>query len=491
MDMSESAYTPKPLDTSAVALPGELAALTERLAENTHELWAQERLVQGWKLGPERNDERKEHPCLVPYSELPESEKQFDRETAMGALKAIVSLGAAVESPCAPPTIAESKSADDWEKWLQGQADKIESDPDNLRSSDFDMNDEPELASGKMDAFPTLRRAIKAFHDDLTPLWRQRDAAAKEIQKRHRRVARWAIVPGVLAIVLAIVQLALSGKGLETCSKCFSVAELIVAVAAALAVWRGFHARTRDRWLVERQAAERLRVVKFRALADPRMWCDFEAWKAKWLAEVKKVRELDFKGAAHWVHSGCSEPVIPESLPCAVPAAEARAIADYYRAKRLRYQGHYFVSKAGEHKRDMWVLRLHLPVLLFFASVLIVIVHVILEVLLPKDGGGGSNGCPAIDGGTHEVLFIILLGLAAALPVIGFGMRAWFSAFELPRRAQLFEGKAEQLKAALQRVKDDRLKPRKTFTHLELGEHFFENEHREWCRLILEAEWFV
>jgi len=75
--------------------------------------------------------------------------------------------------------------------------------------------------------------------------------------------------------------------------------------------------------------------------------------------------------------------------------------------------------------------------------------------------------------------------------VIGFGLRAWFSAFELPRRAHLFESKARQLDEAIERTQADRHHARKTLTHIELGEHFFESEHREWCRLILEAEWFV
>lgn len=86
-------YTPKPIDTSAVQLPLDLVALTERLAENTHDLWAAERIKEGWQHGPHRDDKAKEHPCLVPYAALPESEKQYDRQTALGALRAILALG--------------------------------------------------------------------------------------------------------------------------------------------------------------------------------------------------------------------------------------------------------------------------------------------------------------------------------------------------------------------------------------------------------------
>lgn len=86
-------YVPKPLDTSGVALPPSLAALLERLAENTHDVWAATRLAQGWTHGPARDDAAKRHPCLVPYAELPEAEKEYDRRTTAETLKAILALG--------------------------------------------------------------------------------------------------------------------------------------------------------------------------------------------------------------------------------------------------------------------------------------------------------------------------------------------------------------------------------------------------------------
>jgi len=86
-------YEPAPLDTSTTDLPPALLQLQEQLAKNTHEVWASQRIVDGWRWGASRDDQRKEHPCLVPYEELPESEKQYDRNTAMETLKAIVAMG--------------------------------------------------------------------------------------------------------------------------------------------------------------------------------------------------------------------------------------------------------------------------------------------------------------------------------------------------------------------------------------------------------------
>lgn len=86
-------YTPNPIDTTGVRLPAELEPLTERIAENVHENWAAARIREGWTWGPARNDERRETPCLVPYQDLPEEEKAFDRITATETLKLIVALG--------------------------------------------------------------------------------------------------------------------------------------------------------------------------------------------------------------------------------------------------------------------------------------------------------------------------------------------------------------------------------------------------------------
>jgi len=86
-------YKPTPIDTSNINLPEDLLALAEKLAENTHEVWAQGRIAEGWTYGEERDDATKKHPCLVPYSELPESEKEYDRRTSLETLKCVIKLG--------------------------------------------------------------------------------------------------------------------------------------------------------------------------------------------------------------------------------------------------------------------------------------------------------------------------------------------------------------------------------------------------------------
>jgi len=92
-------YNPRPIDTSHIKLSPEIHDLTEALAKNTHEVWAQERMAQGWRFGPARNDQRKEHPSLIPYEQLPEKEKVYDRNTAMETVRAVLALGYRIVKP--------------------------------------------------------------------------------------------------------------------------------------------------------------------------------------------------------------------------------------------------------------------------------------------------------------------------------------------------------------------------------------------------------
>jgi len=92
-------YRPKPRDTSTVVLPEDLGKLTELLAEQAHETWADRRVREGWQYGTARDDELKRHPDLVPYDELPESEKEYDRSVAMHSVKTVLALGYRIESP--------------------------------------------------------------------------------------------------------------------------------------------------------------------------------------------------------------------------------------------------------------------------------------------------------------------------------------------------------------------------------------------------------
>ena len=91
--MNKNNYIPQPIDTKGVVLPKELNALAEEIAKNVHEVWSEGRMKEGWTYGEERDDLKKHHPCLVPYEDLTETEKEYDRKTSQETLKLIMKLG--------------------------------------------------------------------------------------------------------------------------------------------------------------------------------------------------------------------------------------------------------------------------------------------------------------------------------------------------------------------------------------------------------------
>lgn len=102
-------YNPQPIDIRDVKLPEELQPLAEMMAENVHDVWAQSRIREGWTYGPTRDDHKKNNPCLVPYDELPENEKEYDRNTALTTLRLIIKMGFSIRKNDAVPTSGQGQ----------------------------------------------------------------------------------------------------------------------------------------------------------------------------------------------------------------------------------------------------------------------------------------------------------------------------------------------------------------------------------------------
>ena len=86
-------YIPRPIDTSEIVLSDDLMELTEKIAKNTHDVWAVRRIKEGWVYGEKRDDENKQTPCLVEYEDLPDFEKEYDRNTSLETIKLILKMG--------------------------------------------------------------------------------------------------------------------------------------------------------------------------------------------------------------------------------------------------------------------------------------------------------------------------------------------------------------------------------------------------------------
>ena len=91
------AYTPQPINTEGIVLSNDLLELSEKLAENAHDLWAMKRFSEGWHYGKSRKGKKQEHPNLIPYHELPEDEKAYDRIIIIETFKALIALGYTIE----------------------------------------------------------------------------------------------------------------------------------------------------------------------------------------------------------------------------------------------------------------------------------------------------------------------------------------------------------------------------------------------------------
>jgi hypothetical protein len=129
----------------------------------------------------------------------------------------------------------------------------------------------------------------------------------------------------------------------------------------------------------------------------------------------------------------------------------------------------------------------HQSLRLFVASLVCVLLHFLIDFtatpLLHSAPPGWADGA--------HILSIWMVALAAVLPVLGLGLRAWTGAFEYVRSSAPFTAKNRALTEIAQEVDDDRADLVRTCQHINSVENFLEEEHREWLRLLCEAEWFL
>ncbi|XP_053238596.1 ryanodine receptor 2 isoform X17 [Podarcis raffonei] len=93
ISLSQAAFTPVPVDTSQIVLPPHLERIREKLAENIHELWVMNKIELGWQYGPVRDDNKRQHPCLVEFAKLPEQERNYNLQMSLETLKTLLALG--------------------------------------------------------------------------------------------------------------------------------------------------------------------------------------------------------------------------------------------------------------------------------------------------------------------------------------------------------------------------------------------------------------
>ncbi|XP_040017271.2 ryanodine receptor 3 isoform X1 [Gasterosteus aculeatus] len=91
--LSQASFVPTPVDTSQIVLPPHLDNVRDKLAENIHELWGMNKIELGWTFGKVRDDNKRQHPCLVDFGKLPETERNYNVQMSSETLKTLLALG--------------------------------------------------------------------------------------------------------------------------------------------------------------------------------------------------------------------------------------------------------------------------------------------------------------------------------------------------------------------------------------------------------------
>jgi len=445
-----------PIYGPRIMLPEHLRGLVDRLARNTHESWMQQRLSEGWRYGEHRDDATKQHPCLVPYDELPESERSYDVVITEGLLKSILAFGCKIEVP----------------QVISGSLSPIASPPTvaGLPAPPVD-NSDPRGSGQDSESAGLLNQGLRWCQEIVEPQYAACDRAALRHQRFHRYLTLIAGVAGTLAVLMAIFQLSKLGPDTWPAELEFGAAAI-----ALLAVGAGLMAKSQRHWLLQRHKAERLQMLKYQFLISPALWRTSPQNSAPLLDQLRdQVRQV-LNTTKHdmelWL-ADCAGDADARRQPS--PTDMPNTIVDYYVRERLAPQLVYATNRARSNA-SLERSTLLVGPSFFLISVLAAFGHFAYEVI------NKSHNRP-------EVIGLILIFVAAALPAVGAGVRILRGAYEFARNYSRFHSVATGLSQISERLRqgaDSSVTP----VLLEQSERVLAAEHREWLRLMMEAEWF-
>jgi hypothetical protein len=455
-------YEPKPTDTSDVNLL-ELGALAEELAEEAHEVWAEQRMADGWTYGDQRDDPNKRTPNLRSYDQLPEHEREYDRRMSTHTLKLITLRGYSILP--ANPLIELNKDA-----------------PPATDTKD-DMVDDVEIAWQKSRNQSVLADRLAWIQKELVKDYRAADSRARSEQKRYLAAALYCTLSVVGAVLLSVYQLAEGMKapafvgpavarGLDCIYRFLPWAEVGFVGFASVLVIRDYRRNGKNSWLTSRSRAERLRALKYHALLDPRMWSSkahvrLEA-EIEFASRKSKIEAMEPEQVESYAEDVDFDPKVTASLT-PDPHLHA-AIVGYYYRWRLDYQAQYAATRTY-HESDLkfkWLV----PGL-FFSVPLFVMVHL---------------GTDFWDGHSDAAKFWGIL--AAVLPACGAALHVFRSGREWGRNHL----RTRSLALRLRNLRDKLEKPCTVSEQIRIMkqcEAILASEHQQWLHLMMEAEWYA
>ena len=455
-------YKPQPIDTRDIEL-GPVGDLTEFLAKQVHEAWSARRMSEGWTHGSERDDSKKQAPGLVPYEALSEAEKDYDRTTLTHTLKLVLLQGYRIVPP-----------SDDHLFFSKQEPVKL---------PESEMVDAPEDVA-KLPQ--TLGDRLSSLNAILGDGYKQWDTAARHFQRKYLLASLWCTISVVLAIVLAVYQVA--GYPAWGDDMTIPLLEFILVAFAVVLVLRDQQHKWKDNWLLNRSRAERMRGLKFRTLLDPRFWQEPSRQDVE--AEVRKeVGDLGMDASENL-------PAWLESFQ--IPAAGStnlsgnreldEAICGYYFRERLISQANHATAKAHQHQKKDERTKIYGKIL-FFGVLFFVFSHVLIDFVVHEMHRMQAKDHPSIASHLPEQFSRILAVLAALVPAFGATLHIYRSGRESGRNHLRMKALGRRLGA----IRMELERPSSLERHLRMMarcETALADEQQQWLHLMKECEWY-
>lgn len=346
---------------------------------------------------------------------------------------------------------------------------------------DYDMVD----STDELVHLEPLDAALIYCNQILTPLYITYDRSAIVGQKNHTAVTKLFIASGTIAVIGTTILLV--NKSLDV-PDIFNwpgiTIEVLASIFALIAVISGIISSFHRQWLLDRHKAERIRLLKFRYLIDPRIWEGKESSTREANEDLAlALKEIDQIGYQH-INPWLVDISVPEPAQGSLGLCGKETVmkfVEYYRKKRVEYQKYYYCKKINQLLNlDQKTGRI--PILFFFMGVIAVLGHFLIDLF--------SAGIMYLG-----ILSVVLAGLAITLPFLGVAVRSLRLSSEVSRGVILFKAKYTALSSLDMRLealagKAD-INCDGIFKTIWECEDFLEAEHREWLLLVENAEYLM
>ncbi len=378
-----------------------------------------------------------------------------------------------------------------------------------LTRSFDDMDDSFEISfcREKVEAghrrFVPLFTALTIARELIFPHFRTADEEAQRHRKEYQHVSQGAVSMGLIAVMLGLCEILCP----PTFKLYLEVPEFVVALICVIYIFRGTYAKPKENWLLARYQAENLRLLKFRTLLDPRLWCeDTEQFdqvgetpsdhvRNEVLAAVRSLKGLVYEDVAERAAQG----VIPDVSETHGPDFSHEALQEiihYYCEKRLKTQMDYLAYNSGIEEQDGSMPHLWMSII-FFVGFGFILIHLGLDLghfllvnwdlLRHLNLLGALNEAKA--GEVHTVITEVLVAVAVLCPAVVAGLKTFRASREFERNALRHRATLHSLEGLNQKMSEARNLARK-FRIARTCELILEFDSSEFMRLLREVEWY-